>query len=54
MKNRCKSTITITRQQFPLVPSYAITDYKSQGETYDAAIVDLAKPPKGIFLNFFF
>lgn len=30
------------RQQLPLVPAYAYTDYKSQGRTLRRAIVDLA------------
>lgn len=47
LKNGKQSSVSITRVQFSLIPSYAITDYKCQGETYDAAIVDLAKPSKG-------
>lgn len=32
---------TIKRVQLPILPAYAYTDYKSQGRTLDAAIVDL-------------
>jgi ATP-dependent exoDNAse (exonuclease V) alpha subunit len=32
----------IVREQLPLVPAYAFTDYKSQGRTLDAAIVDIS------------
>jgi hypothetical protein len=32
----------IVREQLPMVPAYAFTDYKSQGRTLDAAIVDLS------------
>ena len=31
---------TVSRIQLPLLPSYAYTDYKSQGRSLDAAIVD--------------
>jgi hypothetical protein len=31
----------IVREQLPLVPAYAFTDYKSQGKTLEAAIVDI-------------
>ncbi len=39
--------ITFRRNQFPLVPAYVITDYKSQGETLEEAIIDLRIPPDG-------
>jgi ATP-dependent exoDNAse (exonuclease V) alpha subunit len=42
-----KKTKQIQRTQFPLIPNFAITNYKSQGQTLNTAIVDLAKPPKG-------
>lgn len=32
---------SVTRQQLPLVPAYAYTDYKSQGKSLTHAIVDL-------------
>ena len=32
---------SIVRDQLPLVPAYSFTDYKCQGRTLDAAIVDL-------------
>ena len=31
---------TVSRTQLPLLPAYAYTDYKSQGRSLDAAIVD--------------
>lgn len=34
--------------QFPLVPAFAMTDYKCQGQTFASIIVDLAKPPTGL------
>lgn len=37
--------IHISRTQFPLIPAYAITDYKSQGATLQHCVVDLRKPP---------
>lgn len=38
---------TVTRHQFALTPAYAFTDFKSQGQTIEHVIVDLAKPPSG-------
>jgi hypothetical protein len=38
---------TVTRNQFPMTPSYAFTDYRSQGQTIPLVIVDIAKPPTG-------
>lgn len=32
---------TVSRQQLPLVPAYAYTDYKSQGKSLTKAIVDI-------------
>ncbi|KAJ7692075.1 hypothetical protein B0H17DRAFT_1133340 [Mycena rosella] len=40
-------TRQITRHQFALTPGYAFTDYKSQGQTLEYVLVDLAKPPGG-------
>jgi len=39
--------VTVTRQQLPITPAYAFTDYHSQAHTIDHCIVDLAKPPSG-------
>jgi ATP-dependent exoDNAse (exonuclease V) alpha subunit len=53
LKNRQKSSVTIRRVQFPLVPAYAVTDYKSQGETLQAGLLDIRKPPTGNWASFF-
>ena len=37
--------ITVTRQQLPITPAYAFTDYRSQAQTIDHCIVDLATHP---------
>ncbi|KAG8726421.1 hypothetical protein FRC12_023412, partial [Ceratobasidium sp. 428] len=37
----------VQRLQFPITPAYAFTDYRSQGQTISAAIVDIATPPRG-------
>ena len=42
-----RSGIRIDRNQIALTPAYAFTDFKSQGQTIESAIVDLAKPPSG-------
>ncbi|KIM64826.1 hypothetical protein SCLCIDRAFT_114408, partial [Scleroderma citrinum Foug A] len=36
---------TVRRCQFPMTPAYAFTDYRSQGQTIPAVIVDIATPP---------
>jgi hypothetical protein len=49
---RGKKGNTIERKQFPLMPAYAFTDFKSQGQTIESVIVDLAKPPSGGLTGF--
>ncbi|CAE6525212.1 unnamed protein product [Rhizoctonia solani] len=39
-----KTALTISRQQLPLTPAYAFTDYCSQGQTIPYIILDLATP----------
>ena len=38
---------TVRRRQFPMTAAYAFTDYRSQGQTLPAMIVDIATPPTG-------
>ena len=39
---------SFARTQLPLVPAFAVTDFKVQGKTYgDGLVVDLTKPPTG-------
>ncbi|KAJ8473925.1 hypothetical protein ONZ51_g7564 [Trametes cubensis] len=47
-----KSVKHVYREQLPLVPSYAYTDYKSQGRSLTTAIVDLksAKSLQGVYV----
>ena len=40
-------TRTVRRRQFPITAAYAFTDYRSQGQTLPAMIVDIATPPTG-------
>lgn len=40
-KNRLEAEVAGTYEQYPLRPAYAITIHKSQGKTFDRAIVDL-------------
>ncbi|EUC67452.1 ATP-dependent DNA helicase PIF1, partial [Rhizoctonia solani AG-3 Rhs1AP] len=42
-----KKELTIWREQLPLTPAYAFTDYRSQGQTIPYIIMDLATPPTG-------
>ena len=43
---------SVQRRQLPLTVAYAFTDYRSQGQTMESVIVDLAPPP-GPKLNIF-
>lgn len=36
-----RKSVTVTRLQPPLLPAYVYTDYKAQGRSLDAAIIDL-------------
>ena len=40
-KNRKKPVLSVARYQLPLAPAFAITAHASQGQTLEAAIVDL-------------
>ena len=40
-------TRTMCRCQFPMTAAYVFTDYRSQGQTIPAVIVDIATPPMG-------
>ena len=42
----------VHRQQYALTPTYAFTDFKSQGQTIESVIMDLARPPSS-FLSAF-
>jgi ATP-dependent exoDNAse (exonuclease V) alpha subunit len=44
--------VTIERRQLAIVPAYAFTDYKSQGQTMEYVIVDISKPPTGLLSPF--
>jgi hypothetical protein len=39
--------IKLERRQIAIVPGYAFTDYKAQGQTMGCVIVDISKPPSG-------
>jgi hypothetical protein len=42
---------SVQHLQYPITPAYAFTDYRSQGETISAAIIDIADPPTSCKLN---
>lgn len=46
------SKFKIVRRQYAMTPGYAFTDYKSQGQTIDYVLIDLAKPPSGSLTPF--
>ncbi|KAG9105439.1 hypothetical protein FRC07_009283, partial [Ceratobasidium sp. 392] len=37
----------VRRLQFPITPAYAFTDYRAQGQTISAAVINIANPPTG-------
>ncbi|KAI9430689.1 hypothetical protein H4582DRAFT_1823603 [Lactarius indigo] len=47
-----KNGISVKRRQFALTPAYAFTDFKAQGQTLKAVIVDVGKPPTGSLNGF--
>jgi len=44
--------VKMERRQLAIVPAYAFTDYKSQGQTMEYVIVDISKPPTGLLSPF--
>ncbi|KAF8798283.1 hypothetical protein BYT27DRAFT_7055534, partial [Phlegmacium glaucopus] len=42
-----REKVKLERRQLAIVPGYAFTDYKAQGQTLAYIIVDIAKPPSG-------
>ena len=44
--------VMLERRQLAIVPAYAFTDYKSQGQTMEYVIVDISKPPTGTLSPF--
>lgn len=47
-----RSGTTVTRTQLALTPAYAFTDFKSQGQTIENVIIDLANTPSGGLTGF--
>jgi hypothetical protein len=39
--------VNLWREQLPLTPAYAFTDYRARGQTIPHVIIDLATPPSG-------
>ena len=46
-ENSKKVIRTISYKQFPITAAYALTDYRAQGQSIPAVIIDLAPPPTG-------
>jgi len=46
------ATVKLDRRQLAIVPGYAFTDYKAQGQTMEFVIVDISKPPSGFISPF--
>ena len=42
----------VHRWQYVLTPAYAFTNFKSQGQTIELVIVDLARPPSSFLSTF--
>jgi ATP-dependent exoDNAse (exonuclease V) alpha subunit len=45
-------SVALWREQLPLTPAYAFTDYRSQGQTLPYVLIDLATPPTGGLTQF--
>ena len=43
---------TVVRKQLPLITGYTFTDYRSQRQTVQDAIIDIASPPTGTLTPF--
>jgi hypothetical protein len=52
VRGRSGKTFKIERKQYAMTPGYAFTDYKSQGQTIEYAIIDIGKPPTGLLSAF--
>ena len=46
-ENSKKVIRTISYKQFPITAAYTLTDYRAQGQSIPAVIIDLAPPPTG-------
>ncbi|KAG8935210.1 hypothetical protein FRC01_005466 [Tulasnella sp. 417] len=46
------SPVTVTRHQYGLVPAFAFTDYKAQGQTLNQVVVDIGQPARGHISQF--
>ncbi|KAF8603660.1 hypothetical protein BDV93DRAFT_441959 [Ceratobasidium sp. AG-I] len=44
--------IKLQREQLPLTPAYAFTDYRSQGQSIPYVIIDIGKPPSSAITPF--
>ncbi|KIO17573.1 hypothetical protein M407DRAFT_32739 [Tulasnella calospora MUT 4182] len=47
-----EETIKVVRHQYGIVPAFAFTDHKAQGQTLDRVIVDIGKPATGSISQF--
>ncbi|KAG9046207.1 hypothetical protein FS837_004878 [Tulasnella sp. UAMH 9824] len=46
------SSVTLTRHQYALVPAFAFTDYKAQGQTLNHVVIDIGQPARGHISQF--
>jgi hypothetical protein len=47
-----KAKTVVQREQYPITPAYAFTNFKSQGQMIECVLVDLGKPPTGCLTSF--
>jgi hypothetical protein len=52
IKTPSGKNIVLWREQLPLTPAYAFTNYRSQGQTLPYVLIDLATPPTGGLTHF--
>lgn len=48
VQTKKQKTLSVQRTQLPILPAYAFTDYKSQGQTLDFVVVDLASAGRSL------
>jgi ATP-dependent exoDNAse (exonuclease V) alpha subunit len=44
-------TFNISQYQLPLAPTFCLTNFKAQGQTFECLIIDLCQPPNNVQLN---
>ncbi len=51
LESNTSKTITVNRYQLPIAPTFCLTYFKAQGQTFDNVIIDLWQPMDNVHLN---